>query len=100
MMDDKARPSHFSLSPDDIQPPPTNPLGIVRRLGPGLIIAAAIVGSGELIATTTLALSAGASFYEAAQLATYACGSVVQKRGTATVSSEELRHAVATDLGG
>ena len=28
--------------------------GIVRRIGPGLILAAGIVGSGELIATTIL----------------------------------------------
>ena len=60
-----------------------------------------VTGAGDtVIATTTLALSAGASFYEAAKLATYAGGTVVQKRGTATVSGEELRHAVATDLGG
>src|SRR5438132_11231450 len=32
--------------------PPTTFLGILGRLGPGLIIAGSIVGSGELIATT------------------------------------------------
>jgi len=43
----------------DIEQPPTRPLGILRRLGPGLIIAGAIVGSGELIATTKTGAQAG-----------------------------------------
>ena len=47
-----------------------------------------------MIAVTALALASGASLYEAAQLATYAGGLVVMKRGTATVSGDELRRAV------
>jgi Mn2+/Fe2+ NRAMP family transporter len=39
--------------------PPTTILGIARRLGPGLIIAGSIVGSGELIATTKTGAQAG-----------------------------------------
>ena len=35
--------------------------GIIRRLGPGLIIAGSIVGSGELIATTKTGAQAGMS---------------------------------------
>ena len=58
-----------------------------------------VTGAGDtVIATMTLALAAGASFYEASRLATYAGGTVVMKRGTATVSGDELRHAVTTDL--
>lgn len=38
---------------------PTTFGGIVRRLGPGLIIAGSIVGSGELIATTKTGAQAG-----------------------------------------
>ena len=57
-----------------------------------------VTGAGDtVIATLTLALSAGASFYEAARLANYAGGLVVMKRGTATVSAEELRGAVQLD---
>lgn len=41
--------------------PPTTLGGILRRLGPGLIIAASIVGSGELIATTKTGADAGYS---------------------------------------
>ena len=58
-----------------------------------------VTGAGDtVIATMTLALAAGASFYEASRLATYAGGTVVMKRGTATTSGDELRHAVVTDL--
>jgi Mn2+/Fe2+ NRAMP family transporter len=39
--------------------PPTDFMGIVKRLGPGLIIAGSIVGSGELIATTKTGAQAG-----------------------------------------
>ena len=42
----------------------------------------------------TLALAAGASPFEAAQLANVAGGIVVMKRGTATASAKELRAAL------
>jgi len=45
----------------DIQEPPKSFGGIFRKLGPGLIIAASIVGSGELIATTKTGAQAGIS---------------------------------------
>jgi len=57
-----------------------------------------VTGAGDtVIATMTLALAAGASFLEAARLANYAGGLVVMKRGTATVSADELRNAVVSD---
>ena len=60
-----------------------------------------VTGAGDTVmATITLALSVGASFEEAARLANYAGGIVVMKRGTATVTADELRNAVHSDLGG
>ncbi len=57
-----------------------------------------VTGAGDtVIATMTLAIAAGGSFHEAAQLANYAAGLVVMKRGTATVSPEELREAIKSD---
>jgi Mn2+/Fe2+ NRAMP family transporter len=50
-----AHPSAPSL----VEAPPQTIGGILRRLGPGLIIAASIVGSGELIATTKTGAEAG-----------------------------------------
>jgi bifunctional ADP-heptose synthase (sugar kinase/adenylyltransferase) len=59
-----------------------------------------VTGAGDtVIATMTLALAAGSSFLEAATLANYAGGLVVMKRGTATVSGDELRNAVQSDRG-
>ena len=59
-----------------------------------------VTGAGDtVIATSALALAAGATFYEAARLANYAGGLVVMKRGTATVSPRELAAAIAGDLG-
>ena len=43
------------------KPAPTTLSGIIRHLGPGLIITATIVGSGELIATPKLAAATGYS---------------------------------------
>jgi len=57
-----------------------------------------VTGAGDtVIAAFGLALAAGASFYEAARLANYAGGLVVMKRGTATVSAQELSDAVSSD---
>jgi rfaE bifunctional protein kinase chain/domain len=54
-----------------------------------------VTGAGDtVIATMTLALAAGATFEEAARLANYAGGLVVMKRGTATVSGDELKEAI------
>jgi rfaE bifunctional protein kinase chain/domain len=57
-----------------------------------------VTGAGDtVIATLTLALAAGGSFYEAARLANYAGGLVVMKRGTATVNAQELAEAIDSD---
>jgi len=57
-----------------------------------------VTGAGDtVIATFTLALAAGASYAEAAKLANYAGGIVVMKMGTATVSNDELHHAIERD---
>src|SRR6476660_8987209 len=45
--------------PLEIEEPPIDVMGIVARLGPGLIIAGSIVGSGELIGTTKTGAEAG-----------------------------------------
>ena len=54
-----------------------------------------VTGAGDtVIATFTAAIAAGGNTEEAAQLANYAGGIVVMKRGTATVSQKELLHAL------
>ena len=44
---------------ENCQPPPKGFLHRLKYLGPGLIVSGSIVGSGELIATTTLGAQAG-----------------------------------------
>jgi bifunctional ADP-heptose synthase (sugar kinase/adenylyltransferase) len=54
-----------------------------------------VTGAGDtVIGTFTAALAAGGTTEEAARLANYAGGIVVMKRGTATVSAQELLQAL------
>ena len=60
-----------------------------------------VTGAGDtVIAAFSLALAAGATMLEAAQVANYAGGLVVMKRGTATVTREELAAAIRSDATG
>ena len=54
-----------------------------------------VTGAGDtVIAAFTLALAAGANFFQGAQLANCAGGLVVMKRGTATIARRELEEAI------
>jgi ADP-heptose synthase, bifunctional sugar kinase/adenylyltransferase len=54
-----------------------------------------VTGAGDtVIAVFTAVLAAGGTFREAARLANFAGGLVVMKKGTAVVSSPELKQAV------
>jgi rfaE bifunctional protein kinase chain/domain len=54
-----------------------------------------VTGAGDtVIATYGLALASQSSFSDAARLANFAGGLVVMKRGTASVTSNELEHAI------
>jgi len=49
----------YEFQADEVTEPPRKLGGILRQIGPGLILSASIVGSGELIATTTLGAEVG-----------------------------------------
>ncbi len=49
----------YQLRPEDVAEPPQSLWAALRRIGPGMVLAASIVGSGELIATTTLGAQVG-----------------------------------------
>lgn len=51
----------YALPADAVREPPTTFLRAIRQIGPGLILAASIVGTGELINTTGLGAKAGFS---------------------------------------
>jgi manganese transport protein len=52
----------YALSPHDIQEPPTSLWAALRKIGPGIVLAGSIVGSGELILTTALGAEFGFAF--------------------------------------
>ena len=52
-------PDPYVLAPDAVEAPPVSFGAALRRIGPGMVLAASIVGSGELIATTTLGAQVG-----------------------------------------
>lgn len=58
-----------------------------------------VTGAGDsVIAIFTAALASGAAPLDAARLANYGGGIVVMKRGTATVSQDEMRAAIQNDI--
>jgi D-beta-D-heptose 7-phosphate kinase/D-beta-D-heptose 1-phosphate adenosyltransferase len=58
-----------------------------------------VTGAGDtVISVLTLALASGNAFPEAAVIANYAAGVVVGKVGTATVTPEELKKAIAEQI--
>ena len=61
-MSDTPRYDPYALPPDAITDPPVSLWQALRKIGPGIILAGSIVGSGELIATTALGAEYGYSF--------------------------------------
>lgn len=51
----------YALPPDAVRDPPHTFFTALKQIGPGLILAASIVGTGELINTTSLGAKAGFS---------------------------------------
>ena len=49
----------YTLTSDTVETPPSALGAALKRIGPGMVLAASIVGSGELIATTTLGAQVG-----------------------------------------
>jgi len=53
------KPDPYILTRESIKQAPTTFFGKLKYLGPGFILSASVVGSGELISTTTLGAKAG-----------------------------------------
>ena len=49
----------YFLAAESVEAPPTNLAGALKRIGPGLVTASAVVGTGELIATPVLGAENG-----------------------------------------
>lgn len=52
----------YMLPPEAVREPPTTLWGMLRMIGPGIVLAGTIVGSGELLLTTGLGASNGYVF--------------------------------------
>src|SRR6185436_10931198 len=49
----------YALAGSAVEDPPVSLSSALRRIGPGIVLASSIVGSGEVIATTTLGAQVG-----------------------------------------
>lgn len=58
-MTDSVQHDPYCLDESRVKEPPNSWIGYLRYCGPGFVLSASIVGSGELIATTTLGAEAG-----------------------------------------
>lgn len=79
----------YQILPSDIEKPPTTLLGSLKRIGPGLILSASIVGSGELIATTTLGAQAGYTMLWIILLSCFLKPIIQAEMGRYTIASGE-----------
>jgi manganese transport protein len=77
----------YRLRPEDVAVPPQRFADTILRIGPGIVLAGSIVGSGELIATTTLGAQVG---YAALWLIVLSC--LVKP----VVQAEMGRYTIAT----
>ena len=81
----------YVLDPAAVEDPPARLTDALRRIGPGMVLAASIVGSGELIATTTLGAQAG---YVALWVVLLSCVS------KPVIQAELGRYSIATGMTG
>jgi manganese transport protein len=81
----------YVLDPAAIEDPPVRFIDALKRIGPGMVLAASIVGSGELIATTTLGAQAG---YTALWVVLLSCVS------KPVIQAELGRYTIATGMTG
>ena len=61
-MSEAAEYDPYALPSDAIQEPPVSLWAALRKIGPGIILAGSIVGSGELLLTTSLGANHGFAF--------------------------------------
>lgn len=79
----------YGHHPDNIQEPPTDLAGRLKHLGPGLVLVGSVVGSGEIILTTTLGSIVGFSMLWFVLVSCWSKNIVQAELGRYTVSSGE-----------
>ena len=61
-MSDASQFDPYAMPPDGIMEPPQSLWAALRKIGPGIILAGSIIGSGELLLTTALGAEYGFAF--------------------------------------
>lgn len=89
----------YALSDDAVRNPPGTFASAMRQIGPGLILAGAIVGTGELIATTHLGAKAGFALLWLVILSCFVKVFVQAELGRYTISSGKTTLAGFRDIG-
>jgi len=90
----------YSLDPNDVQSPPATLGAILRRIGPGMILCASIVGSGELIATTALGAQVGYTALWVVLLSCFVKPVIQSEMGRYTIATGETALAAFNRLPG
>lgn len=79
----------YQFYPEDVADPPRTIGTMLRKIGPGMILAASIVGSGELIATTTLGAEVGYAALWVILLSCFLKPAVQSEMGRYTIATGE-----------
>ena len=90
----------YSLPPDAVEEPPRSLGRALRQIGPGLILAGAIVGTGELIATTNTGAKAGFALLWLVILSCFVKVFIQAELGRYSISSGRTTLAGFRDVGG
>ena len=90
----------YLRTPDKVIDPPTTLGGITRRLGPGFILSASIVGSGELIATTIFGAEVGFLCLWVILFSCFVKVAVQLEFGRYTIASGKTSMQILNDLPG
>jgi len=99
-MEKLARTDHYTIHEGTIKEPPSSIAQSLKFLGPGFILSASIVGSGELIATTTLGASAGYTAFWVIIISCLAKVAVQLEFGKRTILSGETAMQLFNKLPG
>ena len=90
----------YQYRDEDVTEPPRTLVAILRRIGPGMILAASIVGTGELIATTTLGAQVGYAALWVVLLSCFIKPVVQAEMGRYTIASGETGLASYNHISG
>jgi manganese transport protein len=90
----------YTLPPEAAEDPPRSLGRAMRQIGPGLILAGAIVGTGELIATTNTGAKVGFALLWLVILSCFVKVFVQAELGRYTISSGRTTLAGFRDIGG